>query len=283
MAVVQFTSTTTWTCPVGINSVFAECWGAGGSGARWDPQGNGGATGGGAGAYSNKTIAVTPGNVYTVTVGTGGTSVGSNTPGNPGGDSWFSSIAVVLAKGGQGGNYQSSPQPVSGGPGGVAGSGVGDVTFSGGRGGNLSGNTSNRTPGGGAAGASGNGGNGTDNGNIAGGGSGNGTNSGGGGSTTSGNGGGGGNYGGAGAAAINASPGAGAGGLVQLTYNYAMTAANGAFTLTGFNATLGRVRTLVAAFGSFVLTGFAATVTAQTTIWTKETVATNTTWTVNKS
>src|SRR5690349_16173238 len=67
----NFTSSTTWTCPVGVNSVVVECWGAGGAGGGNTTSSDGGG-GGGGGAYSKSTIPVTPGTVYTVTVGSGG-------------------------------------------------------------------------------------------------------------------------------------------------------------------------------------------------------------------
>src|SRR5215472_12827839 len=58
-----------WTCPAGVTSVQAECWGAGGAGGS----GMGNTTtggGGGGGAYSKaNAISVTPGTQYTVIVG----------------------------------------------------------------------------------------------------------------------------------------------------------------------------------------------------------------------
>jgi hypothetical protein len=55
-----------WTPPPGITHVMVEMWGAGGGG--------GGITGGGGGGYSRRVVPVTPGLVYTITVGGGGLS-----------------------------------------------------------------------------------------------------------------------------------------------------------------------------------------------------------------
>jgi hypothetical protein len=55
-----------WTAPAGVTHVLVEMWGGGGGGGDligW---------GGTGGAYSRSVIAVTPGSVYTVTVGGGG-------------------------------------------------------------------------------------------------------------------------------------------------------------------------------------------------------------------
>lgn len=88
-----FSSSTTWTAPPGITSVVAECWGAGGGGSGFN--GSTGGAGGGGGEYASGSVAVTPGNTYTVTVGT--SSAGAN-----GGNSTFvgDASATVIAHGG---------------------------------------------------------------------------------------------------------------------------------------------------------------------------------------
>jgi len=101
-----------------------QCWGAGGA------AGSAGAAegGGGGGAFSRKTVTKTH-DTATIVVGAGGTGVG--------GDSSFSQGGTdnVLAKGGSAGvNFSST-----GGAGGDAASGVGDVTRSGGDGASASG------------------------------------------------------------------------------------------------------------------------------------------------
>ena len=105
--VTPFTSSTTWTCPVGVTSVSVSCWGAGGGGSTASTNGTRGG-GGGGGAFARSSVAVVPGTVYTVTVGSGG---GANTAG---GDSWFSSNTTILAKGGGGGTNNSSTAGVGG-------------------------------------------------------------------------------------------------------------------------------------------------------------------------
>jgi hypothetical protein len=79
---IGFASSTTWTCPAGVTQVTVELWGGAGGGATvWVPntciggtdpypQNNGGK--GGNGGYIKSTVAVVPGNIYTVTVGNGG-------------------------------------------------------------------------------------------------------------------------------------------------------------------------------------------------------------------
>lgn len=155
-----FNSSTTWEAPANVFSVDVEAWGAGGSGGMGAANGSGG----GGGAYSKKlSIPVTPGNSYTVTVGTGGAAISTtNTAGNSGGDSWFKSTGDVLAKGGGGGNFAAATDPISGGTGGDSGAGVGDTKYSGGNAGNIGTNGGNGTGGGGGAGDTGAGGNSSD-------------------------------------------------------------------------------------------------------------------------
>lgn len=113
--------TTSWVAPTGVTSVDVECWGAGGGGGS---QSQNRIKGGGGGAYSKKlSIAVTPGNSYTVVVGSGGAAgVGNNSQGGTGGDTYFIDISTVLAKGGVGGGPAGA---LAGGTGGLSASGVG--------------------------------------------------------------------------------------------------------------------------------------------------------------
>lgn len=230
--------------------ISAEVWGAGGGGGGVSIAGgvaDGG--GGGGGAYSKKALTIINGNSYTVTVGSGGVKGdGAGTiNGAAGGDSWFQTSGTVLAKGGSGGTGgPSNGTDGVGGTGGIAGSGIGDTTFSGGTGSNgfrTNGNaTANGGGGGGAAGSVGNGG--SSSGSLTGG-AGNGTNSGNGGnggSTTAGTVAGnvGNNFGagGAGGAAASVSStttgGNGAGGLVVISYpTGTMTATGGVVTVVG--------------------------------------------------
>ena len=95
--------THSWTCPAGVYSVSAVVVGGGGGG------GGGYAMGGGGGglAYKNN-ISVTPGQSYTVVVGSGGagatddgdSSIWTMALGSDGGDSYFVNTSTVRATGG---------------------------------------------------------------------------------------------------------------------------------------------------------------------------------------
>lgn len=155
MASVSFSATNTWQCPSGVSSVTVECWGGGGAGGGANSTTNTGG-GGGGGAYSKSVLTLTPGTIYTVTVGAGGVGV-SNANGGVGGDSWFSTTGTILAKGGGAGLLAAT-----GGSGGASGSGVGTTVFSGGNGGTSSAGPSMASgAGGGSAGSTSIGGNGT--------------------------------------------------------------------------------------------------------------------------
>jgi hypothetical protein len=123
-----------WTCPAGVFSVLAECWGAGGGGGA---KSSGGAGAGGGGEYAAQIVATTPGDTYSVTVGAGGagsTTLGS--AGSAGGNSLFPGDSVtVTAHGGSagagttsagaGGTGSSATAHYSGGSGGTGASGGG--------------------------------------------------------------------------------------------------------------------------------------------------------------
>lgn len=121
-----FTASTTWTAPDGATSVEALVVGGGGGGG-------GGASSGGGGAGSliyHSGYSVTPGNSYTVTIGTGGSAGSSGGPtGSQGGASVFGTIS---ATGGGGGGCRSNTSSiytgVAGGSGGGGGSTTGDGT-----------------------------------------------------------------------------------------------------------------------------------------------------------
>ena len=110
-----FSGSTVWTCPAGVTSVKAECWGGGGTGGGTDGQNGGG--GGGGGEYAAEpALAVTAGHTYTVSVG------------GPGGTTTFAGDSVtVTATAGKNG---------SGATPGAGGSGSGNTThYNGGAGG----------------------------------------------------------------------------------------------------------------------------------------------------
>jgi len=141
-ASVTFTSSTSWTCPVGLTSVQVQCWGGGGAGGSSTNNSSSGG-GGGGGAYSEGTVAVVPGSVYAINVGAGGVATGAlSSTGGTGGDSYFTNAAtstlLALAKGGGGGgNASGDGGRGAGGAGGASGSGVGAAKYSGGAGGGI--------------------------------------------------------------------------------------------------------------------------------------------------
>lgn len=125
--------------PLGVSEVSVVAVGGGGGG--YDGWANAAGAGGGLGWKNN--IPVTPGQSYTVVVGTGGTNAAN------GGNSYFIGLGTVAGYGG-GSNGSSS----TGGP---NGNGNGGGWF--GDGGGAGGNASNYQGGGGAGGYTGNGGN----------------------------------------------------------------------------------------------------------------------------
>ena len=130
--------TFSWTCPTGVTSVCVVCVGGGGGNGRGGGSGSSGGSGGGLGWKNN--ITVTPGNNYTVVVGSGGAGVGGASSGAGGGDSYFINTSTV--KGGGGGISSNCT------PGGYVGDGGGSGGYS----------CSGAAGGGGAGGYSGNGG-----------------------------------------------------------------------------------------------------------------------------
>ena len=101
--------TYSWVCPSVITSVSAVCIGGGGGGlSRTNDTGHGG---GGGGLGWKNDIPVTPGQSYTVVVGSGGLRLSTFFPGESaenGGDSYFISLNTVSGLGGAGGEYDTS-------------------------------------------------------------------------------------------------------------------------------------------------------------------------------
>jgi len=117
----------TWTCPPNVFKVTVECWGGGGKGGSASGNNRAGGGGGGGGYSRLVDYTVVPGNNYTVTVGTGGTTLANGTVTN-GGNSWFFNASTVLARGGT----SVAENATAGGAGGAIG--IGTVTYSGGNG-----------------------------------------------------------------------------------------------------------------------------------------------------
>ncbi len=129
------TGSQNWTCPAGITSVTVECWGAGGGSGGVANVLNAASGGGGGGAYARSVISVTPGNTYSVFVGTGGAGGSSSgTAGANGGASSFNTNIVFAEGGFGGGGSLSSTSLGAGGNGGGAATSIGSVKFGGGMG-----------------------------------------------------------------------------------------------------------------------------------------------------
>jgi len=129
---VILTSGTSWTNPAGVMAIMVEAWGGGGGGGGDNSGSNTGAGGGGGGAYARvNDFAVTPGAVYSYTIGAAGAE--GNKPNGSGGDggNTFFNTSTCIAAGGKGGGGGDSG---SGGLGGSASVSTGDVTFDGGNG-----------------------------------------------------------------------------------------------------------------------------------------------------
>lgn len=113
------TGTTTWTVPSGVTDIrFMIVAGGGGGGY------SGGGGGGGGGVVYDTSYAVTPGHVWTINVGAGGTgSSSSNTTGGNGGPSilYRSGTANFTALGGGGGGSYSGAAAHDGAAGGSGG------------------------------------------------------------------------------------------------------------------------------------------------------------------
>lgn len=167
-----------WVVPAGVTSVKVEVWGGGGGGGSTVVFGNGG--GGGGGAYHSTTFSVSPGQSYTYTLGSGGTSD------NDGGSTTYTGPAgTITANGGQAGRGGFFFIDGNGGAGGASGTYSGGNGANGGAGGGgagnaaVGGNASDGTAGAGGAGfpnivpyGGGNGGGRSANGNTPGGGGG---------------------------------------------------------------------------------------------------------------
>jgi len=128
---VTFTASGTWTAPAGVTSVTVEAWGGGGGGgaATGRPAQGGGGAGG---QYATATVAVTPGNIYNIVVGAGGTG-GNAANGGTGGSSSFNATSVVAAGGAGGGLAAANNSGGAAGTGSTAG-GIGSIIYAGGSG-----------------------------------------------------------------------------------------------------------------------------------------------------
>jgi hypothetical protein len=133
-----------FTCPAGVTAAKVECWGAGAGGGGGTNTGFGGGSGGGGEYAQEPAYPLTPGNVYSYTVGNGGNGGSTNGVGSGGSDTSFNGTGGVYANGGDSGT--------SDGNGGIGGTGSSNtIHFNGGTGG-----ISNGTSGGASGANSGN-------------------------------------------------------------------------------------------------------------------------------
>lgn len=146
-----YTTSGSWTCPAGVNTVRVEAWGGGGAGGGSNATAGSAGGGGGAGAYARRnSIAVVPGTTYNFTISTAATSASSSN----GGDGAVTTATIngvtITADRGRGGAKGDSG---TGGNGGLAASSVGDFTSNGGNG--ASGISGTYSGGGGGSGGGG--------------------------------------------------------------------------------------------------------------------------------
>jgi hypothetical protein len=143
MAVVTYSvpGTFTWLCPAGVSVISAAVWGSGAG-----SQGNAGGAGSGAAYACEPELSVTPGKLYTLTVGAPGAPGNGTSPAGGGGASVFTGDQVtVLAAGG----YGAPATGTTGYGAGAPPAGNNTIAFAGGAGGNA-----NRTDGTGGGGGS---------------------------------------------------------------------------------------------------------------------------------
>lgn len=150
--------TFSWTVPSGVTAVKMTGWGSGGGGRGGVGLGRGGQGGGSGERRVISSQAVTPGDVWTITITAGGNGSTYNTnDGTSGGDTTLKNPAnttIILAKGGL--KPTDANTPGAGGSGGTGGTGTNGVT--GGTSVNSSGSdgaAGGTAPGGGAGGAGG--------------------------------------------------------------------------------------------------------------------------------
>jgi hypothetical protein len=124
---IEFNSDDTWTVPAGVSSIAVNVWGdgGGGGGGSYNPLlvGDIGLGGGGGGCGNKRTqtgIAVTEGQVFVISVGTGGASGAIARSGGSGGGSRVECVVLALSiiaiggGGGGAGGIQGPANPYAG-------------------------------------------------------------------------------------------------------------------------------------------------------------------------
>jgi len=134
--------TYTFIVPSCASYICVEVWGGGGGGGGGHGTSGYGGGGGGGGGYGKGCFSVTPGDSYTVIVGSGGAG---GSPGNPGGNGsagGTSSVgSLISATGGNGGGGGGTSAGGSGGTGGTSTGGIVNISGGMGENGGIGGNT----------------------------------------------------------------------------------------------------------------------------------------------
>ena len=130
--IASFGANGSWTCPAGVTEIVvdASAGGAGGAGANGTT--NAGEGGGGGACIRNQSYVVTPGQVYTVTIGAAGLGGALNADGTNGGVTSLGALFTL-----SGGVSGSKNGMGFGGPGGWGGQAGGDAFALGGAGGST--------------------------------------------------------------------------------------------------------------------------------------------------
>jgi hypothetical protein len=103
-----------WTVPCGVTSITVQIWGGGGAGGGDGTNDFPAGSGGGSGAYVSHTFAVTAGNVYNFTIGSGGIGVFEGNGGNGTATSFTGPGSALNASGGFGGSANSNTAGLGG-------------------------------------------------------------------------------------------------------------------------------------------------------------------------
>ncbi len=111
-----------FTVPAGVTKIMVQAWGGGGGGSNESGNGSDGGNGGGGGGFRGGVLNVSPGDIISISVGSGGNGA-SNSPGNDGIDGGNTTVShtsgTIIATGGAAGVIGNS----AGGSGGTGGSG----------------------------------------------------------------------------------------------------------------------------------------------------------------
>lgn len=112
----------TFTVPSGVTQISVKAWGAGGGGSNESGNGSDGGNGAGGGGFAGGILTVTPGQIVSITVGSGGTGATDNQ-----GDDGLAGQSSIVS-------YSSSTITATGGGAGIIGNSAGGIGGAGGTG-----------------------------------------------------------------------------------------------------------------------------------------------------